>query len=193
MAKFLICGDLYDLIPLTIFGYLLVLLKRDIDKEKLDAVRAIKDDLQENANVFSQTEPYEFSEKSTQTLEKKECSYLDSGDRSTQTVVEKNEVYIQVEGSQFKITSTEIVKEIEHDKSVQVVLQTSEDKETQTTPYFCLEKEVQTENIQNSSKVFVPVKKQKPKPTIPQTKEFLKYHQNKHMLHRKKNSNSSPN
>ncbi|GBL91083.1 hypothetical protein AVEN_203143-1 [Araneus ventricosus] len=81
MAKFLICGDLYDLIPLTIFGYLLVLLKRDIDKEKLDAVRAIKDDLQEKANVFSQTEPYEFSEKSTQTLGKKECSYLDSGDR----------------------------------------------------------------------------------------------------------------
>ncbi|GBN98475.1 hypothetical protein AVEN_201066-1 [Araneus ventricosus] len=36
------------------------------------------------------------------------------------------------------------------------------------------------------AKVFVPLKKQKPKPTIPLTKEFRKYHQNKHTLQRRK-------
>ncbi|GBM73568.1 hypothetical protein AVEN_98796-1 [Araneus ventricosus] len=191
MAKFIICGDLYDLIPLTIFGYLLVLLKRAIHKENLKAMKEIQDDLQVTANVFTQTEPKEHIENSTQTLEIRKDACIQTAqkmfsERSTQTVQKLNDAYTQVEESQWKTTSTQTEKEIKHDKSIQTVMQTSEDKETQTIPYLCLGKEVHTENIQTSSKVFIPVKKQKPKPSIPLTKEFLKYHQNKHNHQRKK-------
>ncbi|GBM52121.1 hypothetical protein AVEN_29806-1 [Araneus ventricosus] len=62
----------------------------------------------------------------------------------------------------------------------------SENKETRASPNLFPDKEVQTEVIPNSTKVFVPIKRQNPKPTVPVTKEFLDYHQRKYEVQRTK-------
>ncbi|GBO38034.1 hypothetical protein AVEN_249114-1 [Araneus ventricosus] len=191
MTKIILFWDLCDLVPLVIFGYLLIALKRIIHKEKQDAMKAKQDVLLEKEYVFTETERKKFVDKTTKTLDTKSDAAIQTAqknfyDRSSQTVEVKFDIYAQVQRSQFNSKSTQTVKEMKHDKHVQTYVQTSDNKETQTSPPSCLDKEVQVEII-NSSKVFVPLKKRKPKPTIPLTKEFLKYHQNKRTLQRKIN------
>ncbi|GBM99031.1 hypothetical protein AVEN_190299-1, partial [Araneus ventricosus] len=115
MAKFLICGDLYDLIPLTIFGYLLVLWKRANHNENLKTMKEIQDVLQATANVFTQTKPKEHIENSTQTVEIRKDACTQTAPKmlseiSTPNVEEKTDAYTQAEESQFKTTSTQTVK-----------------------------------------------------------------------------------
>ncbi|GBM56227.1 hypothetical protein AVEN_109917-1 [Araneus ventricosus] len=190
MAKFIIFWDLFDLVPLANFGYILIELKRTIYKEKHHAMKAKKDDVLIKQNVFIQTERKEFGDKTTQTMDTKTDAATQTAQkkfdgRSSQTVEVKFDIYAQVQRSQFNSKCTQTVKEMKHDKHVQTYVQTTDNKETQTSPPLCLDKEVQVEII-NSSKVCLPLKKQKPKPTIPATKEFLKYHKNKHDHQRKK-------
>ncbi|GBN81583.1 hypothetical protein AVEN_270747-1 [Araneus ventricosus] len=173
MTKFLIVVYLYDLIPLAIFGYLLVLLYCTIRKDKLFVKKA-----------FCQTERQQFEIKCTQTMQEKTDSYTEVTQnqflaKSIQTVVIENDASTLVERRQSNTKCTQNVNEIRHNRHIQTLLLASYNKETQTSPHLCLDKEIQTEIIRNSSEVFLTSKKRKPKPKIPLTKEFVKYHQSK--------------
>ncbi|GBL89558.1 hypothetical protein AVEN_87887-1 [Araneus ventricosus] len=56
MSKFIIVGDLYDMIPLAFLGYLLVLLNRAFGKDKLDVMKALEDEQYRKKDGFCQTE-----------------------------------------------------------------------------------------------------------------------------------------
>ncbi|GBL58903.1 hypothetical protein AVEN_209525-1 [Araneus ventricosus] len=160
LMKLAVFGDLINLMPMAILGYLIYLLDRAIRKRNLDEITAKQDELLKKRDSFSQTVRYEFAE------------------TSTQTTNENVDAFTQVEKIQMREVSTQTVQ-TKIDAFTQMEYKESDVKATQTN-------RVQTEIFQNSSKVFVPVKKQKPKPNIPLTKEFLKYHQNKHNHQRKK-------
>ncbi|GBL66217.1 hypothetical protein AVEN_221520-1 [Araneus ventricosus] len=164
LMKLAVFGDLINLMPMAILGYLIYLLDRAIRMQDLDEILAKQDGLLKKRYSFSQTVLYEFAE------------------TSTQTTNENVDAFTQVEKSQMREVSTQTV-ETKIDAFTQMEYKESDVKATQTN-------RVQTEILQNSSKVFVPMKKQKPKPNIPLTKEFLKYHQNKHNHQRKKLSSS---
>ncbi|GBM41646.1 hypothetical protein AVEN_198394-1 [Araneus ventricosus] len=189
MMKFILVGDLYDIIPLAFFGYLLVLLNRAIRQDRFDLMKALKDNQHGQKDGYCQTDELKSEDKGTQSEQETNEAYTQASTQcfeiSTQTVLIQSDACTQVERKEFHAKYTQTVSEIMNDKQVQTLLQGS-DKETQTSPHLCLDKEVQTLISGNPSKVFVPVKKQKPKTTIPLTKEFLKYHQNKHTLQRRK-------
>ncbi|GBM42410.1 hypothetical protein AVEN_268103-1, partial [Araneus ventricosus] len=175
MMKFVVFPDLFDLIPLVILGYLLILLNR--------AFR--KDDLQMKRDAFTQTEVHLCEEKCTQTVYEEnnastQIEKIQFLEKSTQAAVIQRDAFTQIDKKEFDIKSTESVFKLMQDKDVQTSFPVYESKESQTSGCLLSDKEVQTEIIpSNSCKVFVPLKKQKPKPTIPLTKEFRKYHQNK--------------
>ncbi|GBM47505.1 hypothetical protein AVEN_79634-1 [Araneus ventricosus] len=66
LTKFILFADHFDLIPLIIFRYLLVLLNRAIQKENLDVLKTVKDELQIKRDEFNQTEDHQCEEKCTQ-------------------------------------------------------------------------------------------------------------------------------
>ncbi|GBN94547.1 hypothetical protein AVEN_106558-1 [Araneus ventricosus] len=192
MIKFVICADLSNMIPLIVFGYLLVMMNRAIENENLNVLKTKKDKLQMKTDAFSQTEGQQCEEKCTQTVHEtnntstqvEKIQFLET---STQAAVIQIDACTQIEQNEFSIKSSETMSKSMQDKDVQTSLRVSENKECQTSSYLLSDKEVQTEIIpKETTKVFVPLKKQKPKPNIPLTKEFLKYHQNKHTLQRRK-------
>ncbi|GBM67176.1 hypothetical protein AVEN_22683-1, partial [Araneus ventricosus] len=152
MMKFVVFPDLFDLIPLIIFGYLLVLLNR--------AIR--KDDLQMKRDAFTQTEVHRCEEKCTQTVYEAnnaatQIEKIQLFEKSTQAAVIQREASTQIDQKEFSSKSTEIVSKIMQDKDVQTSLPVSESKESQTSGCLLSDKEVQTEIIPNNScKVFVP-------------------------------------
>ncbi|GBN42852.1 hypothetical protein AVEN_191911-1 [Araneus ventricosus] len=189
LIKFILVGDLYDIMPLAIFGYLLVLLNRAIRKDRLDLMKALKEKQPGQKDGYCQTDELKSEDKRTQSVPEttEACSQASTQcfEVSSQTELIQSDAFTQVQRREFNAKYTQTVSERMNDKQVQTLLQGS-DKETQTSQHLCLDKEVQADIIQNPSKVFVPMKKQKPKSTIPLTKEFLKYHQNKHTLQRRK-------
>ncbi|GBL86571.1 hypothetical protein AVEN_194826-1 [Araneus ventricosus] len=104
-------------------------------------------------------------------------------EKSTQTLELKSDVSTQIPQIQIDSKFTQTDREIMHEKDVQTLMETSESKETQTSPpYSFLDKKVQTKIIPNSFKVLVPVKKQNPTSRIPLTTEFLKYLERKNVI-----------
>ncbi|GBO05887.1 hypothetical protein AVEN_145090-1 [Araneus ventricosus] len=83
MIKFVVFADLFDMIPLIVFGYLLVMLNRAIENENLNVLKTKKGKLQMKTDAFSQTESHQCEEKCTQTVH-------ETNNASTQ--VEKNPV-----------------------------------------------------------------------------------------------------
>ncbi|GBO23668.1 hypothetical protein AVEN_37638-1, partial [Araneus ventricosus] len=122
--------------------------------------------------------------------EKTEKSAKVSPNQSLEKITESTEMkgntFTQTENIQFNTASTQTLSEFQHDKQIQAFLQVSENKETETSPNLFSDKEVQTDAIPNATKVFVPIKRQKPKPTVPLTKEFQNYHRRKHDVQRRK-------
>ncbi|GBO43329.1 hypothetical protein AVEN_52954-1 [Araneus ventricosus] len=129
----------------------------------------------------------QFQESSTQTDQNKIDAFTQVEtnqlfDKSTQTLEVKSDASTQVERNEFDAKFTQTISLIKHDKPVQTPLKISKNKLIQVSPYLFLDKKVQTVNIPNSSQVLVPFKKQKRKPTIPLTTEFLKYLERKYDL-----------
>ncbi|GBO31378.1 hypothetical protein AVEN_8881-1 [Araneus ventricosus] len=127
----------------------------------------------------------QFQESSTQTEQNKIDAFTQVEtnqlfDKSTQTLELKSDASTQVEGNEFAAKFTQTVSLNKHDKPVQTPLKISKNKGIQVSPYLFLDKKIQTVNIPNLSQVLVPFKKQKRKPTIPLTTEFLKYLERKY-------------
>ncbi|GBN07232.1 hypothetical protein AVEN_48466-1 [Araneus ventricosus] len=127
----------------------------------------------------------QFQESSTQTEQDKIDAFTQVEtnqlfDKSIQTLEVKSDASTQVERNEFAAKFTQTVSLIKHDKPVQTPLKTSKNKGIQVPSYLFLDKKVQTVNIPNSSQDLVPFKKQKRKPTIPLTTEFLKYLERKY-------------
>ncbi|GBL85988.1 hypothetical protein AVEN_89052-1 [Araneus ventricosus] len=152
-------------------------------------MKALKEKQPGQKDGYCQTAELKSEEKGTQSVPETTEAYSQASTQcfeiSTQTVLIQSDACTQVERKEFDAKYTQTESEIMNDEQVQTLLQGS-DKETQTSQHLCLDKEVQADIIQNPSKVLVPMKKQKPKSTIPLTKEFLKYHQNKHTVQRRK-------
>ncbi|GBO17346.1 hypothetical protein AVEN_176316-1 [Araneus ventricosus] len=110
--------------------------------------------------------------------------------QSLETFIQSSEIIrkisTQMEQIQFNTASTQTLSEIKLDKQIQTFLQVFKNKETETSPNLFSDKENENEAIPNSTKVFVSMKRQKSKPTIPKTKEFLNYHQREYDVQRRK-------
>ncbi|GBO05536.1 hypothetical protein AVEN_270663-1, partial [Araneus ventricosus] len=151
MMKFLAFADLFELIPLIIFGYLLVLLNR--------AIR--KDELQMKRDAFTQTEVRQCQEKCTQTVYESnnaatQVERMQFLEKSTQAVLIQRDASTQIDQKEFCSKSTETLDQNMQDKDVQTSLPVSESKESQTSGCLLSDKEIQTEIIPNNScKVFV--------------------------------------
>ncbi|GBN96010.1 hypothetical protein AVEN_125868-1 [Araneus ventricosus] len=197
-AKYIIFVDLYDLImdifcatTLTAFGYLLVALNRAIRREKKDPIKTDEDEKKMKVDGICQTDQQKRHQKSMEVeQENTEKSAKVALNQCLEKITEpsemKEDTSTQREQIQFNTASTQALSKIQHDKQIQAILQVSENKETQTSPNLLSDKEVQTEAIPNATKVFVPIKRQKPKPTVPLTKEFQNYHRRKHDVQRRK-------
>ncbi|GBO14672.1 hypothetical protein AVEN_134730-1 [Araneus ventricosus] len=197
-ANYIIFGDLYDLIvdffcatTLTVFGYLLVALNRAIRREKKDPIKTDENEKKMKVDAICQMEEQKLHEKSIEVEQEKSAKSAKVAlnqclEKTTELSEMKEDTSTQTEQIHFNTASTQTLSKIQHDKQIQAFLQVSENKETQTFPNLFSDKEVQTEAIPNATKVFVPIKRQKPKPTVPLTKEFQNYHRRKHDVQRRK-------
>ncbi|GBO40902.1 hypothetical protein AVEN_15383-1, partial [Araneus ventricosus] len=187
-AKYIIFVDLYDLIvdifcviTLTVSVYLLVALNRAIRREKKDPIKTDEDEKKMKINGICQTDQQKRHQKSMEVEQEKteksaKVALNQSLEKITESTEMKGKTFTQTEQIQLNTASTQTLSKIQDDKQIQAFLQVSENKETQTSPNLFSDKEVQTEAIPNATKVFVPIKRQKPKPTVPLTKEFQNYH-----------------
>ncbi|GBO25662.1 hypothetical protein AVEN_114680-1 [Araneus ventricosus] len=161
----------------------------------MDAIKTDEDEQKIKVDVKSQTELHEFHDKSIPDDQEISDAYTQvSHHQSLETFTQSSEIIrdisIQMEQIQFNTASTQILSEIKHDKQIQTFLQVFKNKETETSPNLFADKENQNEAIPNSTKVFVPMKRQKSKPTIPK-KRVPELSSKRNMMSREEKTNSS--
>ncbi|GBN39868.1 hypothetical protein AVEN_222357-1 [Araneus ventricosus] len=189
LMKLIMFGDVFNLLPMAILGYLLYLLDNAIRKRNLDKMIAKQDQLLKRKDSPSQTVQCEFAEKSIQAKQDNVDAFTQTERRqiqevSTQTVQAKIDAFTQMEYKEFDVKETQTICPIMEEKEVQTLWDKPKKRKFKLRPTFFWKKKVQTQP--KPSKPRVPAKKRNPQPTIPLTDEFLNYHREKHAYLRRK-------
>ncbi|GBO20328.1 hypothetical protein AVEN_216370-1 [Araneus ventricosus] len=164
LVKQVIFGDLFNLLPMSILGYLLYLLDRAIHNQNLDKMIAKQDQLLKRKDSSSQTVQYEFAEKSIQAKQENVDSFTQTErsqiqELSTQTDEIKIDAFTQMEYKEFDVKATQTFCPIMEDKEVQTLWDKPKKEKFKFRPTFFWKTKVQTKP--KTSKHRVPSKKSK--------------------------------